>query len=115
MGSGDRLGRLHWAGMRLAAIATALSCLLLVGCGGSSDDSTPEAGPGGGKTLEELWRAPGDDVHRAFAIGLLRVEGGRIAEIVAFHEPALFPVFGLPATAAATAPVPAPASPPGRG
>ena len=52
-------------------------------------------------------RAPGDDVHRAFAIGVLRIGGGRIAEIVAFHEPALFAVFGLPATA--TAP------PPGRG
>lgn len=29
---------------------------------------------------------------------VLRIEGGRIAEIVAFHEPALFPAFGLPAT-----------------
>lgn len=48
--------------MRPAAIATALSCLLLVGCGGSSDGSASEAGPGDGKTLEELWRAPGDDV-----------------------------------------------------
>jgi hypothetical protein len=48
--------------MRPAAIATALSCLLLVGCGGSGDDSSPQAGPGGGRTLEELWRAPGDDV-----------------------------------------------------
>lgn len=27
------------------------------------------------------------------------VEGGCIAEVVAFHDPALFPVFGLPATA----------------
>jgi RNA polymerase sigma-70 factor (ECF subfamily) len=50
-------------------------------------------------------RAPGDDAHRAFAIGALRIEGGRIAEIVAFHDPTLFPAFGLPATA--------PASPPG--
>jgi len=48
--------------MRPAAIATALSCLLLVGCGGSSDDSTTVAGPGGGRTLQELWRAPGEDV-----------------------------------------------------
>lgn len=48
--------------MRPAAIAIALSCLLLAGCGGSSDDSTTEAGPGDGRTLEELWRAPGDDV-----------------------------------------------------
>jgi RNA polymerase sigma-70 factor (ECF subfamily) len=43
-------------------------------------------------------RAPGDDAHghRAFAIGVLRIEGSRIAEIVAFHEPALFSAFGLP-------------------
>jgi RNA polymerase sigma-70 factor (ECF subfamily) len=44
-------------------------------------------------------RAAGDDAYRAFAIGVLRIEGGRIADIVAFHDPALFPVFGLPATA----------------
>jgi RNA polymerase sigma-70 factor (ECF subfamily) len=50
---------------------------------------------------------PGDDAHRAFAIGVLRIEGGRISEIVAFHDPTLFPAFGLPATA--------PAAPPGRG
>jgi RNA polymerase sigma-70 factor (ECF subfamily) len=56
-------------------------------------------------------RAPGDDAHRAFAIGVVRIEDGRIAEIVAFHEPALFPLFGLPATA----PAPSPAPPSGRG
>ena len=45
-------------------------------------------------------RAPRVDApgHRAFAIGVLRIEGGRIAEIVAFHQPALFPAFGLPET-----------------
>jgi RNA polymerase sigma-70 factor, ECF subfamily len=44
-------------------------------------------------------RPPGDagPFYSAFAIGVLRVEDGRIAEIVAFHDPALFPVFGLPA------------------
>jgi RNA polymerase sigma-70 factor (ECF subfamily) len=52
-------------------------------------------------------RGPGDDAHRAFAVGVLRIEGGCIAEIVAFHEQALFRAFGLPATA--------PAPPPGRG
>ena len=43
---------------------------------------------------------PGDDAdgYRAFGVGVLRIEGGRIAEIVAFHEPALFPMFGLPET-----------------
>jgi RNA polymerase sigma-70 factor, ECF subfamily len=43
-------------------------------------------------------RTPGDDAYRAFAVGVLRVEGDRIVEMVAFHDPALFPVFGLPST-----------------
>ena len=47
--------------MRPAAALTVLSCLLLVGCGGS-DGSTATTVPGGGETLEQLWRAPGDDV-----------------------------------------------------
>jgi hypothetical protein len=46
--------------MRSVAALTALSCLLLVGCGGS--DSEPSTEPGAGATLEELWRAEGDDV-----------------------------------------------------
>lgn len=46
--------------MRAAAALTALSCLLLVGCGGSDDSAA--TGPGDGATLEELWRMPGDDV-----------------------------------------------------
>ena len=46
--------------MRSVAALTALSCLLLAGCGGS--DSEPSTEPGAGATLEELWRAPGDDV-----------------------------------------------------
>jgi hypothetical protein len=48
--------------MRPAAALTVVSCLLLAGCGGSGGDTTTDATPGGGKTLEELWRAPGDDV-----------------------------------------------------
>jgi hypothetical protein len=48
--------------MRLAAGLTAASCLLLAACGGSGGDTTTNAEPGGGETLEELWRAPGDDV-----------------------------------------------------
>ena len=49
--------------MRLVAGLTAASCLLLAACGGSGGDATTtNAEPGGGKTLEELWRAPGDDV-----------------------------------------------------
>jgi hypothetical protein len=49
--------------MRPAAALTVLSCLLLMGCGGSDTDSAATTtAPGGGATLEELWRAPGDDV-----------------------------------------------------
>jgi hypothetical protein len=49
--------------MRRAAVVTAASCLLLVGCGGWIEGaSLTETVPGGGQTLEELWRAPGDDV-----------------------------------------------------
>jgi len=47
--------------MRPAAALTAVSCLLVAGCGGPGGDATT-ANPGDGKTLEELWRAPGDDV-----------------------------------------------------
>jgi hypothetical protein len=48
--------------MRPAAALTVLSCLFLVGCGGSGGDAIKVGDPGGGMTLEELWRAPGDDV-----------------------------------------------------
>ena len=51
--------------MRPAAALTAVSvsCLLLAGCGGSGGDApTTAVDLGGGKTLEELWRAPGDAV-----------------------------------------------------
>lgn len=48
--------------MRPAAALTVLSCLLLAACGGSSGSTSTAADPGGGETLEELWRAPGDDV-----------------------------------------------------
>jgi hypothetical protein len=49
--------------MRPAAALTVMSCLLLVGCGGSDEDPAATATePGGGSTLEDLWRAPGDDV-----------------------------------------------------
>jgi len=43
-------------------VRTGLACLLLAGCGGSGGDSTTLADPGEGMTLEELWRAPGEDV-----------------------------------------------------
>ena len=49
--------------MRPAAALTVVSCLLLVGCGGSGGDAaSSDTTRGDGQTLEELWRAPGDDV-----------------------------------------------------
>jgi RNA polymerase sigma-70 factor (ECF subfamily) len=42
-------------------------------------------------------RAPGDDEHRAFAIGVLRIEEDHIVELTAFHDLGLFAAFGLPA------------------
>jgi hypothetical protein len=49
--------------MRLAAAVTMLlSCLLLVGCGGSDGQQGSNEEPRPGATLEDLWRAPGDDV-----------------------------------------------------
>jgi hypothetical protein len=46
--------------MRLAAALSALSFLLVVGCGGSDEPTAADAGSQA--TLEELWRMPGDDV-----------------------------------------------------
>ena len=40
-------------------------------------------------------RHPGEAAFRAFAIGVLRIDDGRIAEITAFHDPSLFPAFAL--------------------
>jgi RNA polymerase sigma-70 factor, ECF subfamily len=37
-----------------------------------------------------------DHDHRAFAIAVLRIEGGRIVEATAFHDTRLFAAFGLP-------------------
>lgn len=49
--------------MRPATTAIAAACLLaLGGCGGTDGDEAIETTPGDGKTLEQLWRAPGDDV-----------------------------------------------------
>ena len=43
------------------------------------------------------WRKPGDSAHRAFAIGVLRVDDDVIAEIALFVQPELFTSFALPA------------------
>jgi RNA polymerase sigma-70 factor (ECF subfamily) len=48
-------------------------------------------------TAASYLKAPGDTEFRAFKLDVLRVEGGRIAEITTFGA-TLFPVFGLPAT-----------------
>jgi RNA polymerase sigma-70 factor (ECF subfamily) len=37
-----------------------------------------------------------DRAYRAFAISVLRIEAGRIAEATAFHDPGLFAAFDLP-------------------
>jgi RNA polymerase sigma-70 factor (ECF subfamily) len=41
-------------------------------------------------------RGPGEQTFAAFAIGVVRIEAGRIAEMTAFHDPSLFAAFGLP-------------------
>jgi RNA polymerase sigma-70 factor, ECF subfamily len=41
-------------------------------------------------------RLDGDDVYRAFAISVLRIEGHHIAEATAFHDTTVFTAFGLP-------------------
>jgi RNA polymerase sigma-70 factor (TIGR02960 family) len=48
-------------------------------------------------TAASYLRKPGDTEFRAFKLDVLRIEGGRIAEITTFG-PELFPSFGLPLT-----------------
>jgi RNA polymerase sigma-70 factor (ECF subfamily) len=43
-------------------------------------------------------KSPGDSEYRAFAISAMRIEDGRILEMTAFHDTALFAAFDLPAT-----------------
>jgi RNA polymerase sigma-70 factor (TIGR02960 family) len=50
-------------------------------------------------TAASYLRAPGDTIHRAFKLDVLRIVDGRIAEITTFG-PALFAQFGLPETLA---------------
>ena len=40
--------------------------------------------------------APGESEYRPLALDVLRIEGGRVAEISSFVFPGLFPAFGLP-------------------
>jgi ketosteroid isomerase-like protein len=37
-----------------------------------------------------------EPAYRAFAIAVLAVADGKITELTGFHDPALFPAFGLP-------------------
>jgi hypothetical protein len=65
--------------MRPAAAAIAVVCLLVccTGCGGSGEGSESSGTtPGGSQTLEELWRAPGDDV--AVVAGTATHEAGDV-------------------------------------
>ncbi len=48
-------------------------------------------------TAASYLRAPDDTIHRPFKFDVLRIVGGRIAEITTFG-PELFPQFGLPPT-----------------
>ena len=48
-------------------------------------------------TAASYLRRPGDTEFRAFKFDVLRIQGGRIAEITTFGA-GLFPAFGLPAT-----------------
>jgi RNA polymerase sigma-70 factor (ECF subfamily) len=41
-------------------------------------------------------RRPGESEYRPLALDVLRIEGGRVAEITSFVFPGLFPAFGLP-------------------
>jgi hypothetical protein len=43
-------------------------------------------------------RPPGEPVSRLTALEVLRIEGGRVAEIVDFDLPDLYPAFGLAPT-----------------
>jgi hypothetical protein len=71
--------------MRLAAVTTVLTCLLLAGCGGTAGDSTGGE-QRGEQTLEEIWRSPGDDV--AVVAGTATHEPGdvRVAFLVTTKE-----------------------------
>jgi RNA polymerase sigma-70 factor, ECF subfamily len=42
------------------------------------------------------YKQPGESAHEAFAICVLRVEGGAVAEIALFQQPELFASFALP-------------------
>lgn len=52
----------------------------------------------GSPAVVNYLRKPGETVHRVFAMDVLRIEDGAIAEITAFDVAELIDAFGLPAT-----------------
>jgi hypothetical protein len=64
--------------MRPALSSLAVACVVVGGaaCGGSGDSKTSDTVPGDGKTLEQLWHAPGDDV--AVLAGTANHEPGEV-------------------------------------
>ena len=75
----------------LARGSCVIAILVLGACGGSGDEAAPdETTPGGGSTLEELWRAPGDDV--AVIPGSSSFEPGRNRVVFLVVDPEGRPV-----------------------
>ncbi len=62
------------------------------------DLRTVVAGANRQPTAAHYLRAPGDAEYRAIVLDVLRVDGGRVAEITSFAWPGLFPAFGLAET-----------------
>jgi RNA polymerase sigma-70 factor (ECF subfamily) len=54
------------------------------------------AGANGQPAAAYYLRRPGESEYRQLALDVLRIEGGRVAEITSFVFPGLFPAFGLP-------------------
>ncbi len=67
------------------------------GTGDYSDFRCLATSANGQPAVAAYVRRPGDTVYRAFAMDVLRVADGLVAEITAFDE-GLFPEFGLPDT-----------------
>jgi RNA polymerase sigma-70 factor (ECF subfamily) len=53
-------------------------------------------GANGQPAAAHYLRRPGESDYRPLALDVLRIEGGRVAEITSFVFPGLFPAFGLP-------------------
>jgi RNA polymerase sigma-70 factor (ECF subfamily) len=50
-----------------------------------------------GQPALAVYRRAEDGTHRAYGVQVITVRGSRIAGVVAFLNPGLFPAFGLPA------------------